>query len=607
VVTAETRNGVSFEILEGLATQLGVGIVLCDPADNVIQINERLTQDFPSVFVVGKRFGALLDQVSTVEKAGTDRSVLERTAAPGEVRRLDRGGSPPAFYRHIHFRLGSDAAPLQVHCLVDITKEKNLEETFLTNLTQLTSMKEIVDILYESLSTQEVIYMILVAVTSQLGFGFNRAFYLEVRGDRLRGKIGIGPSSIEDAHRIWGRLASLNLPTLRALYQDLTRNGKPPDPQTQETAAAMDFPLHSPASALLGAIERGKPSLITSAQAGSQVDAKLFDLLRTDAVAAVPLYVRQSLAGMLIADNFITRKPITDHDLNVLKTFSGYAGVALERSQLYDELRQSVAKLQAANEVLKSHQLKLLQAEKLSAIGELAACVSHEIRNPLVAIGGLARSLLKDESIGAEHQESLQLIASEVARLEKFLRETLDFVKPEVMGTKPMDIRLEVEGCLVPFRKELEEQSIEIERGLGDDPLICPIDPDLLRRALSNLIKNSIESAGKGGRIHLACSRNGYSAEIEVADSGPGIPPELHSRAFEPFFTTKPEGTGLGLAIALQSIRSLGGQISLQAGERFKTIFKIILPLEEAQARSIRGEGIEVDRERIEDEDRARG
>ena len=596
----ERGNKACKAILDGLTVRLGIGIVLCDAEDKIVWTNDCVETEFPAVFSSAAEFTRVFDKLTSTETDDSERVALqkslERLIAPGTVHRLRRAESEPAYYRHLQFAL--DDGSYHVHCLVNISEEKRLEETFLSNLHQLASMKEIIDILYESLSTQEVLYLILVAVTAHMGFGFNRAFYLESYGDRLRGKIGIGPSSAEDANRIWSRLAQLNLPTLRAHYQDLTRDGKPPDPQTQEIAGRMDFRIRPTTEGLMGALERGDPTLIHNGTPGSEVDTALFELLRTDEAAVVPLYVRQSLAGVLIADNFITRKPITDHDLSVLKTFSDYAGVALERSQLYDELRQSIAKLQSANETLKSHQLKLLQAEKLSAIGELAAYVSHEIRNPLVAIGGLARSLLKDVSLGSESQDSLQIIATEVTRLERFLRETLDFVKPEVMGTSSLDLRDEVTRCLSPFRSELSDDAIELELDLGPSPLRCLIDPDLFHRALSNLIKNAIEAIGKSGTIRIGARCEGGSAEVSVADSGPGIPPELRSRALEPFFTTKPEGTGLGLAIASQGIRNLGGHISFQENERFKTIVNINLPLENGSAQANRREEAE-EKERI--------
>lgn len=603
-------------MLESLCARSRTTALLVDGTGNIVWANRSAQEEFPGVFMPGTPFVAALEANTSPEVGRMEVPPQKRSLSDGDLRRVERpdhSTGRPAVYRYVRLPLEEAGEGCSLHCLINVSEEKKLEELFILNLHQLKSMKEIVDILYESLSTQEVIYLSLVAVTSQMGFGFNRAFFLQVRGKRLRGRIGIGPSSPEEAHQIWTRLSALNFSSLREVYQNLTRNGDVPDPHTQEIALRMDFSLEKPApdappappsraSGLMGALERGKPVRIHAADSTDHIDQMLFELLSTDAVAIVPLFVRGELAGVIIADNFITRKPITEADLNVLKTFAGYAGVALERSHLYDELRESVAKLQAANESLRTNQQKLLQAEKLSAIGEIAARVSHEIRNPLVAIGGLARSLLQDklsvrptalvgvsprgvedDSSSTETIETLQIIVTEVNRLEKFLRGTLDFVKPRMAGIVSTDLNNGVRECIQTFKKELAESSIELDMELLSEPLRCLIDPELFHHALANLIKNAIEAMSGGGKLHLGLRRSGVSATVRVGDTGPGIPPEVRPRIFEPFFTTKPEGTGLGLAIASQNIRGLGGKLELESSPSFKTLFKLTLPVDVEQ------------------------
>src|SRR5262245_59413724 len=433
-------------------------------------------------------------------------------------------------------------------------------------------------------NSRDVSNLILVALTSRLGFGFNRAFFLEVVGDRLHGRLGIGPASPADAHRIWTRLSESN-PSLRESLRLLSQTGGPPDPATAELATRVDIPLTGPeadAAQIVSAIRRGKAARLFRSDRLAPVDEGLFRILGTNAVAVVPLQIGNELEGVLIADNFITQKPISDDDLSMLKTFSGYAGIALERSRLYEELKRNVEKLQAANQELQSNQQKLLQAEKLSAIGELAAFVSHEIRNPLVAIGGLARSALSDGSENPETVEALQIIATEVRRLERFLKETLDFVKPSVGGLEVVDLNDVVRECLSTFKEELHGQGVEVRCELAESPIHANIDSNLLRGALSNLVKNAIEAMADGGLLRLSTVKNGQVGKIRVGDNGPGIAPEIRPRIFELFFTTKKAGTGLGLAMASQGIKSLGGTITMEENEKgteSKTVFAISLPL----------------------------
>ncbi|MGH9360965.1 MAG: sensor histidine kinase, partial [Thermoanaerobaculia bacterium] len=408
--------------------------------------------------------------------------------------------------------------------------------------------------------------------------------FLKAQGSRLRGRLGIGPANAADAHRIWTRLAESN-PSLRESLGILSRSSGSPDPATAELAARIDIPLAGPEAdqaEIVGSIRGGKAARLFRGERLPAVDEGLFRLLDTDALAVVPLQIGSELEGVLIADNCITRKPISDEDLSLLKTFSGYAGIALERSRLYDELKRNVEKLQEANQELQANQQKLLQAEKLSAIGELAAFVSHEIRNPLVAIGGLARSALSDGSENPQTVEALQIISAEVRRLERFLKETLDFVKPSVGELAVEDLNLVVRDCLATFKEELNQHGVESLLEAEPQPVWARIDSNLLRGALSNLIKNAVEAMERGGRLRVQTVRNDRLARIRVADTGPGIPPEIRGRIFELFFTTKKAGTGLGLAMASQSVRSLGGAIAMecngQDGE-YGTVFSITLPL----------------------------
>jgi signal transduction histidine kinase len=582
-------------VLRNLAGVLGIGVFVSDSSNTIVWANDVAKNEFPKTIAAGRPAGEAIRETTANRDLLPDpiaeqlsRGFFGRAIMNATLRTRVLPGGEVKTYRYLTLPLpavpgdpGSEG--VTAHCLIDATPEKRLAETYQTSRHQLSSMKEILDILYEAMTnTRHVINLILVAVTSSLGFGFNRAFFLQVQGSRLRGRLGIGPANAADAHRIWTRLAESN-PTLRETLR-LISTGGPPDPATAEMAARIDIPLEGPevdAAEIVAAIRRGKAARIYRTEKLHRLDDELFRLLGTDAFAVVPLQIGNELEGVLLADNSITKKAISDEDLSLLKTFSGYAGIALERSRLYEELKRNVEKLQAANQELQQNQQRLLRAEKLSAIGELAAFVSHEIRNPLVAIGGLARSALSDGVEKPETVEALQIISGEVRRLERFLKETLDFVKPTVGELELVDLNIVVRDCLSTFKEELNEHGIEVAFFFATNPLNARIDSNLLRGALSNLIKNAIEAIGTGGRLNLQTERNGHLAKIKVGDTGPGIPPEIRGRIFDLFFTTKKGGTGWGLAMATQSIKSLGGSITMEdgGGGEFRTVFQIALPL----------------------------
>ncbi len=591
------------DVLLGLTETLGLGAFISDSHGRILWTNDAIEAEFPGIFALGRPADEALGEAVPPDPGLLPDPIAEQLerrsfggrAPEGALRARILPGGEMKTYRHHSFHLApaSPARPgrlaagksCTVHCLINTTPEKKLADTYRTSQHELSSVKEILDILYESItSTRDVMNLILVAVTSRFGFGFNRAFFLQVQGDLLRGHLGIGPANPADANRIWSRLAESN-PTLRESLRLLSQTGGPPDPATAELAMRICIPLSGSKAAeagIVGAIKGGKATLLYRRDRLPWVDDELFKLLGSHALAVVPLRIGQELKGVLLADNFITQKPISDEDLGLLKTFSGYAGIALERSRLYDDLRQNVEKLQEANSELQSNQKRLMQAEKLSAIGELAGFVSHEIRNPLVAIGGLARSALADGSEKPETVEALSIIANEVNRLERFLKETLDFVKPSATLADDVDLNEVVLESLATFREELVANGIEAGFEPAEEEISARLDPHLLRGALSNLIKNAIEAMHGGGRLRLRSLQKGALARIQVADTGPGIPPEVQRRIFDPFFTTKKGGTGLGLAMSQQSVKSLGGTIALEThddGGEFRTEFSITLPI----------------------------
>ncbi len=469
------------------------------------------------------------------------------------------------------------------HLFIDFESEKNIAESYKSDLKHLASMREIIDLLYESMSVSEVIDLILVAVTASRGLGFNRAFFLEIKDGHLQGRRGIGPASVDEAREIWSQLDERS-PSLRETLNLLSTTEGTPDPATQDLVKKIDLSLivdenENSSSEISKACLEMKPARLIRDEVESPIDNALFESLGSSAFAVVPLNVQDRLAGVLIADNFITGQEVSEEHLNLLRTFSRYAAIALERSSLLYELTDNNHKLRQANRELQTHQRKLLHAEKLSALGKMAACVSHEIRNPLTAIGGLARSVHDDESISEESREDLKIIVNEVERLERFLKETLNFVKPLSGPFEPADVKDVLGSVIQTFKDSIIGCGIDLVVEMPEEPMVSSLNTDLLRGAVSNLIKNAREALGDQGTLGVHVSKAGGLAIIEVGDTGIGIPETIKDMIFEPFFTNKDDGTGIGLAITQQNVRGLHGSIELTSDERYKTLFKIKIPL----------------------------
>ena len=219
--------------------------------------------------------------------------------------------------------------------------------------------------------------------------------------------------------------------------------------------------------------------------------------------------------------------------------------------------------------------------EKLADVGKGVANVVHEIRKPLMLIGGFARQVADCASTESASRQKLRIIVEEVRRLEALLNGIRLLTRPPGSSAKKSlmlaDLLKETLEFLDPM---IEGQDILVLSALSPEPLYIKGDPDQLKQVFLNLLQNAMDAVNGVGRIRVALQAVGLLAEVEISDSGPGIPPDMAEKIFDPFFTTKPEGTGLGLAITRNIIQEHGGEISVRSERKEGTCFLVRLPLE---------------------------
>jgi PAS domain S-box-containing protein len=211
-------------------------------------------------------------------------------------------------------------------------------------------------------------------------------------------------------------------------------------------------------------------------------------------------------------------------------------------------------------------QEKLLQSERLAALGQMAAHISHEVKNPLVIIGGIARQVLKASKAGATQSlEKLQIIVDEIRRLEEFLAEVGSFAKL----SEPRKCSLDLNSLIREMGRNLEPslQENHIKLALDLDPNLPQVrfDPLLLRQVLLNIAKNGIEAMPAGGTLTFISGRDNDRVLVRVSDSGEGIPADVLDKIFQPFYSTKPKGSGLGLAISQTIVKAHQGEIRVES------------------------------------------
>ncbi|MDY6838120.1 MAG: ATP-binding protein [Thermodesulfobacteriota bacterium] len=222
---------------------------------------------------------------------------------------------------------------------------------------------------------------------------------------------------------------------------------------------------------------------------------------------------------------------------------------------------------------------KVLESERLATIGQGVSYISHEIKNPLMVIGGFAQQVLRKLDQKEKNKEKLNIIIKEVARLEEFLSEVTDITKPSKPKKMMTGINGLVEEVSTFLQEELKTRHVIFQKSL--DPEIPEIfaDPKQMKQVLLNIMKNAVEAMPEGGRLSVRTQLQGGNAELRITDTGKGVTPEDLKTIFDPFVTTKPKGTGLGLAISRKIVEDHEGRISIETKPGDGTACSIILPV----------------------------
>lgn len=219
------------------------------------------------------------------------------------------------------------------------------------------------------------------------------------------------------------------------------------------------------------------------------------------------------------------------------------------------------------------------QNEKLSTVGLLTSCITHEIKNPLSSIKTIATVLSEQLGADSEHSEDVRLILKESERLSNTMTQFLKFARPTAPSNGSTSLKSIIDGSVHVLGHLARGQNVEIRASVKSDLPEVAASENLLREIVFNLLLNSIEAAGHGGRVLVEAKLSGEAIVASFVDDGPGIESDLKDRIFEPFVTSKSSGTGLGLYIVKRNVEELGGEIGCTSNTDLGTSFTIRLPL----------------------------
>ena len=250
---------------------------------------------------------------------------------------------------------------------------------------------------------------------------------------------------------------------------------------------------------------------------------------------------------------------------------------------LEHKVQERTAELEENNRLLVKTRAELVRAEKLAAIGELAAGVAHEINNPMAIIRGNVELLQMSVPIEADNREEVDTIFQQVGRVERIVSNLLKFARQEQKHAGSVAINRLLHDVLSQLGHQVPLTGIAVEERFATGLQEITGDRDQLRQVFTNLILNAVQAMPDGGRLTVATRLHADAdvCEVTVADTGCGIAGENLAQIFNPFFTTKMQGTGLGLSVSYGIIREHGGKIDVQSEVGAGTAFRVVLPVRE--------------------------
>jgi signal transduction histidine kinase len=330
------------------------------------------------------------------------------------------------------------------------------------------------------------------------------------------------------------------------------------------------------ASIAVTAARTKRPVAVEDAVRSQEVRKDLVEAYGEKSILALPLVVGSECIGAIVLDDTRAIRSWTSAEIERTELVAHQIAGAVANARLYDEVRRRSSELEQA-------QLALVARERLAALGQLAATLAHEVRNPLGVLFNSIGTLRKQLPPGGDVEDLLRIMDEEARRLDRLVRELLDFARPAVPSLETESLKAVVDGAVDAVAAEIGGAGPRITAVVGKDVPPLRIDGSQIRRALVNLVRNAAQAAGTSGRVSVRAAIEADAgravARIDVVDDGPGIPEELVSRVFEPFFTTKATGTGLGLAIVRSIVEGHGGEVKLTTARGEGTTVSVLLPI----------------------------
>jgi signal transduction histidine kinase/DNA-binding response OmpR family regulator len=429
-----------------------------------------------------------------------------------------------------------------------------------------------------TMELDEILHAILIGITAEEGLRFDRAFLalFDESGVILEGRLAIGPGSREEGLPAW---SGLERQAGRSLNFDFKarRDAQSAHAEINRIVRALRIEARDSEHILIRAVRNRKSINVIGGQCAHAVPLELLGLLQEDSFVIVPLFSPSRALGVLIADHFVSRAPIGEEQIQALESFASQASLAIEHCRLYVTMERKIKELEEVTSELQKNKDLLVETERYSALGHMAAQLAHSIRNPITAIGGTAR-LLARKVENPEWLQFLSMMAAEAGKIEKILEDLFNFVeqsKPVLERTHLLPL---VRKALLLHFNALNNRNITKTFIFPErDPLVR-VDPRQIQQALVHLIRNSIEAMPQGGELTVNVAEENERVVIALSDTGQGMSREDLGHATDPFYTTKMVGAGMGLALVRRIIQDHEGELILASDAHRGMRATIVLP-----------------------------
>jgi signal transduction histidine kinase len=312
-------------------------------------------------------------------------------------------------------------------------------------------------------------------------------------------------------------------------------------------------------------VKHRQPLMVPDATADPRVHPAVVEQ-GVKSVLAIPLIAHDKVVGVLNLFDKTETNAFDAEDLRLAQVYADQAAIFIENARLVDELRRAAVELESRVEQrtqeLRTTQAQVIRAEKLAAVGRLAASVAHEVNNPLQAIA-LHLQLITDEGLNDTAGAQMDIVRQELNRISGIVQRLLEFQRPQQgPGERaPRDVTKLLDDVLTLAGKQLQRNNITVQREGAERFEAVLVNSDQLKQVFLNLVLNAAGAMPDGGELSICARRDERAIVIAFDDTGQGLSPEVMPHLFEPFFSTRHDGTGLGLAVSHEIVTAHGGTL----------------------------------------------